>query len=154
MTFSRLKFALRFSIVHALRFLAHVNDYDLCYFDGYHFKLWNGLPATMYSQSNPAVPNVLKTCENEFETLKDCRYNNPIVKVSIEREEICLVFCGKLLPELLIKNLMKDDQTLALTSIVIYDNIAHPVLSRSYRTLLDAIRRKLQPQTYALLEAP
>lgn len=150
---------LRFNVKRFTSFFASILNPEnlLAAWDGYTFKIWNGLTATIRQAKSPEAARILDICErvlsNPTATFVSPTESGPelIITINIGAEKIHLIPYAIIDPSFLIKSLMYTEEWLMGGRSVVYGDIAYSLPSDAYELLLDALKTKSNPKIHALL---
>jgi len=127
--------------------------------DGYTFRIWNGLTATIRQAKNPEAVRILNLCEKVLSdptaTFASPTESKPelIITVSIGAEQIHLIPYAIVRPAFLIKSIMYTEEWFVGVRSVVYGDVAYSLPSNTYEVLLDALKTKSNPKIHALLHS-
>jgi len=118
-----------------------------------HFRLQNGLTATLYPAGSPETRCLLNDCKNR-DRVRLKLGETTVVKVDMDGETVCLAYRTKCHPNNELVEALSTDlkPTLAFQNcFIIYDHFAHGYAARSHCVLAKAIVQKVKPSLAALL---
>jgi len=150
---------LRLNVKQFTSFFASILNPDnpFAAWDGYTFKIWNGLTATIRQAKNPEAVRILNLCERVLSdptaTFASQTESKPelIITVNIGAEQIHLIPYAIVHPSFLIKSIMYTEEWFMGVRSVVYGDVAHSLPSDAYELLLDALKTKSNPKIHALL---
>lgn len=126
-------------------------------FNGFKFKLWNGLFVTVHKFDGPEMKQIAKICEKEVNN-SNSQFASPtekapeaVLTVNVEGEVVHLIPYSTVALHFLIKTLMKTEECLPFIRMIVYENDVHVLPNGSYCTLLYAIKAKTNPKIHSVL---
>jgi hypothetical protein len=126
------------------------------YNKGVPFKLWNGLPATVYRLKSPTLRLVVKACKKIVQagsiSVASPLNEQYVLAVEVEKETIYLIYYGQDPPRKLIRSLENSDRALASFFVVVYSGLAYSFLHYVAEKLKNAIRYNINPKISLLIE--
>jgi hypothetical protein len=103
---------------------------------GYHFKLWNGLPATINIGAHPTLPQLTQ----------------PMITLKFGDETVNLLCMTDTKIGDIIRKLMEDDYWLSFFNKLVYEKRVYFACTTAFETIMDAVRTRNPPKIQALME--